>query len=131
MKKQEEIRKLGNRIPRWLRGLRAKMLLSQYTGHLGTEEETCPACAGQGMLGATPLRRCPVCRGFGEVPPPLARWFEDELARLRLAGERRERAAQDRRRRPSLSAPARLGEQVYRVCLPETSQVICTDTIGE
>ena len=67
---------MAARMPAWLRGLRAKAMLRCYA-KLGIVEETCPACRGEGYMGADPLDRCPVCNGFGEVPEAVASWARE------------------------------------------------------
>ena len=81
MNRKRFIRSLGRRVPRLLRGLRARLLLEREADHMGTEEVRCPACDGTGLLNDEPMERCPICRGFLNVPGALADWFEVQMRR--------------------------------------------------
>jgi hypothetical protein len=48
---------------------------------MGIKEVRCPACEGTGLLSDGPIERCPICRGFLNVPSALADWFEVQMRR--------------------------------------------------
>lgn len=81
MNRKRVIRSLGRHVPRWLRGLRARLLLERQADHMGIKEVRCPACEGTGLLSDGPIERCPICRGFLNVPSALADWFEVQMRR--------------------------------------------------
>ena len=51
---------------------------------IGQREVECPCCTGSGWFGCVrELVVCPVCLGFRDVPLGMARWYEDNAARIR------------------------------------------------
>ena len=75
MRRAGLVRRLARRLPRALKDLRGRLMLSQVCETLGAEEAACPACDGSGWLDRQALQTCPLCCGFKEVPRPVAEWF--------------------------------------------------------
>ncbi len=80
MRRTEALRSICERVPGRLRILQGRLLLDGYAEQMGAEEVKCPACDGTGRLEAHGPERCPICRGFEEVPRSLAEWFDEELS---------------------------------------------------
>jgi len=81
------VRTIGDSMPSELRGLRARMLLDVFAAHMGIAEVKCSACSGRGTLPATRWERCPICKGFQEIPRPLNDWFQEEMLRVQEQGQ--------------------------------------------
>jgi len=71
---------LATHIPNYMVQQRALLLFDEYHAAAGVEETKCPACGGQGHVTPDPLKRCPICKGWGEVPRSLAVWFKAQTA---------------------------------------------------
>jgi len=89
-RERAQVRRMAERLPAEMRDQRGRMLLETECATLGLEDRPCPACAGTGWLDRAAVERCPVCRGFCEVPEGLARWW-----RARWAGVRDRMARSD------------------------------------
>jgi len=127
MNGQRILSRIGRRIPAWLRALRARMLLEGYAGHLGTDEVACPACRGGGAANGQPLERCPICRGFGDVPGPLAWWYEDQLRRALVGSRPRLPSGERQSARP---IPLRYGRLAELCCKVHGEVESCHDISG-
>lgn len=112
------ILKLVTRVPRWLRALRARMLLDECAERLGVREVECPACGGGGWLNEKRLERCPICCGFRQVPRSLAEWVERELLKLEMARLMQSLPRCAREPEPEGMRYGRCGEVLHRVSVP-------------
>lgn len=83
MNRIRAIQRVGRLAPPRLKAFRARLLLDRYAEQMGMEEVVCPACEGSGRLDGCVADRCPICRGFAEVPESLALWFSEAMAAVR------------------------------------------------
>ena len=104
-------------MPRALRDLRAKLLLSRFAAHLGVPEVKCRACGGSGLLDRGEVEVCPICRGFAEVPRSLEDWFVAEMFAAQAAASGRH-AKDDEVPEPDEPRFGLCGERFYRAELP-------------
>ena len=82
----------------------------------------CPACRGEGRLSTRTLDRCPVCRGFEQVPRSLSDWFEQELAAEEAPDNEASEASRHDRAASEGVRYGRCAEVALKVSLGEASE---------